>query len=460
MPRIYLLLCLLLLLFTNPVQAISNPRENPNNIVGINILSPETEIHEASKMVNSEGDWGWVVIIIKKSERNVDRWQSFFHELTKYHLIPIVRIATEQDKKGYWQRPSDEDAASWADFLSKLYWPTKNRYVQIYNEVNHANEWGGKVDAPNYTKELDKTINALKNKSEDFFPLNAPLDLAAENSTNSMDALIFIKTMRSIEPNIFDKLDGWASHSYPNPDFTSSPYKTGRTSIQGYKWELAQISPYTEKDLPVFITETGWKRGDENEDGLTQETISQNYLIAFTSIWDDKKIVAVAPFVFNYPEDLFDEFSFKKSGGDPAYYKQFETIKALPKIKGKPLRENMSSEIETNLPYFVIKDLTSRVKVKVKNTGNYIWNTKNNLKLNINAQNLEIGEISWNKEEIFPGQDAQALFDIKSTQEGAITVSVSISDSDQILTQSQLSILSETYFSLLIHGVKNVFGLI
>ena len=78
-------------------------------------------------------------------------------------------------------------------------------------------------------------------------------------------------------PGIFTKLDGWASHSYPNPGFSSSPLKLGQKGISGYKWELERIAGYLDgKDLGVFITETGWRRSNF----LSDETISNYFEVA------------------------------------------------------------------------------------------------------------------------------------------------------------------------------------
>ena len=89
----FVLFLFILLFLQNDAFAIVDPRNVPNNKVGVGILSPESEIEEASRMVNNNGDWGYVLIVIKKSERNIDRWQSIFNQLLKNHLIPIVRIA-------------------------------------------------------------------------------------------------------------------------------------------------------------------------------------------------------------------------------------------------------------------------------------------------------------------------------------------------------------------------------
>ena len=459
--KYFCLWLIIFLIFGQSALAVGDPREGPNNKVGIGTLSPDSEIEEISPMVNTGGDWGWVVILVKKSEMNLDRWQGAFHLLTKYHLIPIVRIATEFDQQGYWQRPANEDAKAWANFLSSLYWPTKSRYVQVYNEVNRAAEWGGNVDAADYAKELDKTISALREKSADFFILPSPLDLSLSTSKDSLDASIFYRTMESAVPQIFTKIDGWSSHSYPNPNFASSPYKVGRLSIKGYEWELSQIESYIKgRNLSVFITETGWKRKIQDGEGVNEDLIGQYYKIAFEKVWNDKRVVAVTPFIFNYPESLYYPFSFKTNGEDSAkkYFDYFSAIRDLPKVKGEPQREDLVTDIQTDLPGIIIKDSTNNVVVTFKNTGNYIWKTDDSLKVNISAQpDIQIEELKWEKGEVYPGETALAKFKFKSKTKGPLSLTISVRNNGQLLAQEITTTTSETYFSLIARGIKNLF---
>src|SRR5258708_36114520 len=125
--------------------------------MGIHILSSTSqESSPAASLVNSQGgDWGYVTFLIEDKDRNVDKWQNFFNDLRKRHLIPIVRLATHAEGNN-WVRPKENEEKDWAQFLDQLNWPSKNRYVVIYNEPDHATEWGGSVDAIDYAQTLDK----------------------------------------------------------------------------------------------------------------------------------------------------------------------------------------------------------------------------------------------------------------------------------------------------------------
>ena len=177
----------------SPIYAIVDPLQVPNNKFGIHIISPSPdESSPGASLVNTNGDWGYITVLITQKDKEKDKWQEFFNDLRRKHLIPIVRLATSPSGNN-WIRPDPDDANSWADFLNSLNWPTKNRYVIVFNEPNHGTEWGGAVDAKSYTQTLDKMITALKTRSGDFFILNAGFDASAPQlSPKYQDELSFM----------------------------------------------------------------------------------------------------------------------------------------------------------------------------------------------------------------------------------------------------------------------------
>lgn len=444
--RKFLLSLLLISIFSiNPAFAISDPTLRPNNKFGINILSPEANINDAARLVNTNGDWGYVLIVIKKSEKDIERWQAVFTTLSKKHLIPIVRIATDSGIGGNWEKPTVNDAEDWAIFLNELTWPTKNRYVQIYNEVNRAAEWGGTVNPQDYAQKLDKTIDALKAKNDDFFVLNSPLDLALGSSANSLTANLFFQQMEESIPGIFNKLDGWASHSYPNPDFSAPPEKLGRLGINGYVWELDQIKSYVDKDLPVFITETGWRRGNGINSGLSEETIAQYYINAFQQVWNDKQVVAVTPFVLSYPEPLFEKFSFVNETNGDKYYKFYKDIQKMIKIKGQPDRKNSVKITNMKILPNLIINQTYKTRITIKNTGNFVLNNEKDLIIEFDSAGIVTSKLELTEEKIYPGQEITINWEIKANKNGFLPYSFRIISDGKILTKRDLRLHSYTY---------------
>src|SRR3989344_3133908 len=126
-----LLFTIYYLLFTSAAHAIVDPISVPNNKFGVHILFT-TELSEAARLVNSAGgDFGYVTIPIQSGDKDIEKWQKFMDSAKQNHVIPILRIATENYyfNTRVWRKPKYEDVLDFANFLDSLDWPTKNRYV-------------------------------------------------------------------------------------------------------------------------------------------------------------------------------------------------------------------------------------------------------------------------------------------------------------------------------------------
>jgi len=320
---------LILLSFLAPTLLWAKPAlaQAPNNNFGIHILH-ETELDDAATLVNSNGgQWGYVTMVIRQDEKDLKRWTEIFKRMSALKLTPIIRIATTIQSNGTWDKPSENEAANWADFLHALPWPTISKKVVLFNEPNHSKEWGGEISPIEYASIARSYWEEFKKADPNFYVLPAALDLAAPNGKDTMDAEVFYKEMQKSDEYIFTLFDGWNSHSYPNPGFSGSPFDSGRTSIQGYKWELNFLTQYhVSQNIPVYITETGW---------LYSTKSASNYETAFKEVWNNSQIRAVTPFLLNYKALPFAKFSWR----DPTtneFRPQYETIKNLPKIAGTP----------------------------------------------------------------------------------------------------------------------------
>ncbi|QQS38376.1 hypothetical protein IPM62_03220 [Candidatus Woesebacteria bacterium] len=330
-----ILILFLFIVLPGHALAISDPTNAINNKYGIHI-NDENDLQDASQLVNSRGgDWGYVTFVIREDEMDVVRWSRAFEKMRELHLIPIVRIATSQSDMG-WIQASVSGTSVWADFLDALPWVTQNRYVIIGNEPNHATEWGGEVNPEEYADFLVEQSRALKLKSSDFYILPAGLDASAPNDLTHMDEEKFLERMLIHQTDLFDYIDGWTSHSYPNPGFSGSVDKTGRGSIKTYAWEIDVLKKLgLQKKLPIFITETGWAHNSESGIGLDEKIVSENLIKAYRDIWIDDNIVAITPFILNYPGKPFTQFSWKDTSGK--YHQFYFDIKNLNKVQGQPI---------------------------------------------------------------------------------------------------------------------------
>lgn len=369
-----------------------------NNKFGIHIAVPsDDDIWDAASLVNSSGgDWGYITLVIEEKDKDRQKWQTVFNKLRELHLIPIIRLAASFEKNA-WRAPETKDIAEWVSFLDSLNWVIENRYVVLFNEPNHADEWGGKVDPKQYAKIALDFSKALKEKNKSFFVMLAGFDAASPHSLPKFeDESLFIKEMAKSLPgglnDLFDNVDGWASHSYPNHGFVGSPTAWGRNSIRTYLWELDLLRDLgIKKDLPVFITETGWPHaeGITTQFGLFNEAkVARNYVIALSSLIDDPRVVAVTPFLLNYQGEPFDHFSWRKYGQE-VFYSQYNAVSEMPKKKGSPVQFQQIS-FASKLPSKLIEDSSYQIPIWIKNEGQAIWTSRDGYSMNFLVDNGQI----------------------------------------------------------------------
>ena len=347
-----------------------------NNKIGIHILFPG-ELSAAGRLVNSNGgDWGYVTIPVQVRDRNLSKWQDFMNDAKKHHVIPIIRIATE----GYyfdssvWVKSTENDILDFANFLNSLDWPVKDKYVVILNEVNRADEWQGEPNPGEYAHILDYAITAFKSVNKDFFIISAGLDNGAANSKTSINQYSFMTQMEDEIPGIFGKIDGLASHSYPNPGFSQPPWILTNKSVGSFRYERDLAEKLGRKKLPVFITETGWTRNT-----LSESKISSYMEYAFESVWSDEGVIAVTPFILQ-AGGPYAQFSLINEDG--RHNEVYLAIEKLSKIKGEPILE------EKKIDSFSRKE--NLISVVFPKTSQYSDNESN-----IDKTKVAVAFIKW-----------------------------------------------------------------
>ena len=326
-------LALIYFLLAKPAHAIVNPLSVPNNKIGIHILF-DSELPQAARLINSSGgDWGYVTIPIQWGDKDLVKWQNFMNNCRRYHVIPILRLATEGDffNTTVWRKPLPSDIMDFANFLDSLDWPVKNRYIIIYNEVNRGDEWGGQANPQEYANLLSFAVTVFKSKSPDFFIISAGLDNAAPNLTPTyFNEYDYMKQMNAAVPGIFNQIDGLSSHSYPNPGFSQPPSAVSAMGTSSFLYEQQLAKNLSNKTLPVFITETGW-----STDSISDDLAAHYYQTTFASIWNDPSIVAITPFLLQGWGSPFQQFSLLNGNG--SYTKQYQFLHDLPKTHGYPV---------------------------------------------------------------------------------------------------------------------------
>ncbi|HLL60405.1 MAG TPA: hypothetical protein VK338_01700 [Candidatus Nitrosocosmicus sp.] len=397
------------------LQATSiNAQERPNNMYGMHLAGiADQDLADVASLVNSNGgDWGYVTIVIQENDRDKNKWQTIFDKLRRHHLIPIVRLATRPEGP-VWKRPNKEDAQGWVDFLNSLNWVVKDRYVILFNEPNHGQEWGGSVSPQTYAEIADEFAQKFKQKNSDFKIMLAGFDASAPHAApNYYDEEVFLREVIQTKPHIFDNIDAWSSHAYPNPAFSGSPYARGRISIYGYEWEMGLLSRLgVTKELPIFITETGWvhSEGTSRTRNLSVDQVAENYKIYFSQITQDKRIKAVTPFVLDYQGDPFSHFSWKKMNS-PDFYPQYHAVKSLPKEKGDPeqiIKINATAE----LPRFLLQDSNYKVRLYLRNKGQAILDGSSGYRIGIASSSARIESSFSNLRSVEP--NAMTIIDFR-----------------------------------------------
>ncbi|PWU22406.1 hypothetical protein C5B42_06140 [Candidatus Cerribacteria bacterium 'Amazon FNV 2010 28 9'] len=292
-------------------------------ILGIHVLSPN-DLPAAGDLLSTQDNANHFVTIPFTLDDigRKDEWQSFFDQAAARHLTPILRLATRFDGKN-WVVPNRSDVMNMASFLTSLDWHEDSLIVILFNEPNHAPEWGGSVDPVSYANMLDFSVQWFKTEPKHYTVLPAALDLAATTGGSTVEAFTFLRQVLAYDKEWLDQIDGWSSHSYPNPGFSASPYKDDKESLRGYTYELSFLSGYTTRQLHVYITETGW-----NQNTLSNWQIRAYYAQAYQTIWSkDPRIVAVTPFLLQGAPGTFAPFSFLDARGNPTI--AYEIYKSL-----------------------------------------------------------------------------------------------------------------------------------
>jgi hypothetical protein len=385
------------------------------NIFGLH-LTQTSDIHEAAKIINSAGgDWGWVTIVIRLDQLDHSDWQQFFDNCRKYHLQPLIRLATAM-QPDCWQKPTTQDIDRLAEFLNSLNWPVKNQYIIVFNEPNHATEWGGRVDPQSYADISVYAYDKFKSLNPNFQILGPSLDQASPSQSPQYESVAeFLKKIYQYRPEYFQKLDGIASHSYPNNGFVGSPKDTGVHSIVGFQWELDFIKNLgVTKTYPVFITETGWphREGQTKDNRFYTCSTSASYLHTAYDIWGKyDSVQAVTPFIFNYPNPPFDHFSWLNE--KQQIYAEYQPLINRPKLTNDPPQIVSYQSRNIHFPFLIFSNNEYLGEITLKNTGQSIWGEKQFCLSPQSTPNVVLDAICTGNNLVYPGQEQKFSFKFK-----------------------------------------------
>lgn len=390
-----------------------------SNIFGLH-LTQTSDIHQVAPIINSsQGDWGYLTIVARLDQLNVSTWQEFFDNCRKYHLIPIIRLGTLMDND-YWKTPTMGNIDTFVDFFSKLNWPVKTRYIQPFNEINHASEWGGGVDINNFVDIFIYTSQKFKSNNSDYFILSSPLDLAApEKPPQFKSAANVYQEIYTYNPEYFNSFDGLATHSYPNHGYIGRPSDTGQHSIRGFLWEQKFINSLgVNRTYPIFITETGWphREGELQERKFYTSKTTAKLLIDALNIWTSfPQVKAVTPFIYNYPYEPFDHFSWVNKNGQ--LYPEYQQIVEMPKNKNSPQQVTSYKIIHHPLPWLIFPNKEYVGEITLQNTGQSIWGETKFCLNPITSPNVTLDSLCLGDGTVLPNQSTKLSYKFKISDE-------------------------------------------
>lgn len=320
---LFVAVCLAVVAFWAAPGARADPAL-PNNKVGINVIRHfDTHyLRAVSQIVNSSGgDWGYVTVLLLAEDRqNPQKIQRLLDDAYRFHLIPILRLATRHDGT-VWAKPAPSEPEEWKRFLTGLKWHLPATYLIVGNEPNLAFEWGGQVNPGEYARYLKSFVDTFANERPRFKILNAPMDLSNQTKPGMMDDFEFLAAMKAEVPNIFWLLDGWASNPYHFFEGRGVRY-----TYRGYAQELDFIGV----NLPVFIAESYIGFVDD------REKVAQYYETAFSYWLKDPRVVAATPHFYNPEARLFWMFNAEAAGNAVDLSPTALRLRQIPKVAGNP----------------------------------------------------------------------------------------------------------------------------
>jgi len=333
----------------------------PTNRFGIGFVGPG-DATDLDRAANLAGPGGFAKLIFPGIRRDTSgpdgAWSSAIREAYARDLIPVVRMGPPWDD-GFVRDQADAGsdhrrytalAAAYRRVVEGLPlragWPI---YLEIHNEPNLCYEWrcasgsvaGGWISgaqiAAEYAAMLRDVADALHAIGDARVRvLNAGLapggvrrcECGGEGFEAGNTTLDFLRDMQSAVPDVFTRIDGFASHSYPAEGLGYAffvPYDRASTGLHVFERELETIGRPT---LDVFLTETGWcqpgSRCRENAGHRDQVADWTQRALPNVSLTRPH----VSPCIPCNPRDpAWDDFAWMEAGGAP--YPVYTRIRAL-----------------------------------------------------------------------------------------------------------------------------------
>ena len=109
----------------------------------------------------------------------------------------------------------------------------------------------------------------------------------------------------------------------------------------------------------------GWTLDDPEE-------TAKRMKYAYESVWLlDKRVQAVTPFILNYAQPPFEEFSWKDKEGN--FLPVYSEIQQIKKVKGEPIQEDNAEVVSFYFTPIIYQNTKYSGVIFIRNVGQAIW---------------------------------------------------------------------------------------
>ncbi len=269
-------------------------------------------------------------------------WQAFVRGAYARGMDVLLRLQGAHTG-ALWAPPASSGSPPYAaiaqryrDFVAQM--PREDGrtlYIQVWNEPNMNEEWGGRADPVAYARFFVAVSNAIRSLGDARVRvLNAPLAPGGH-----YDNLAFLDAMLTVVPEFLWAFDAWAAHAYPGnhpPEYnhhqgTAQP--GDRATIDAYLLEVARLRQRGRAHIPVVISETGYALGAapfgwQGYPPVDEQNRATYMRRAFSSYWRAwPEIVAVAPFQLSDPDREWWRWDWVAPYGAPTL--QYHAVREL-----------------------------------------------------------------------------------------------------------------------------------
>ncbi|MCS6799335.1 MAG: hypothetical protein NZ898_12565 [Myxococcota bacterium] len=332
----------------------------PRNPFGIGLVGPG-DVRDLDLAADLVGPGGHVKLIFAGVTRDTETahpsWVAAIAAAYERDLVPVVRIGPPWGDNDVRNDADDASRRSYRALAAahvrvvralplRAGWPL---WIEVHNEPNLCYEWTcrrGEVpgDWIGYEQVAAEYASMLRDVADALHAIGDPrirvlngglapggtrrCECGGDGWEGGITSREFIDAMRAAVPDVFSRLDGFATHAYPAEGegwgFFVPPDRAG-PGLRYWDSELVRAGA----SLPVFVTETGWcLRGADRcpMNGGSRDEIAAWTATTWESYWfTEARLAAVMPFMLRDPG--WDAFGWCAPDGSP--YPVYSRVRAV-----------------------------------------------------------------------------------------------------------------------------------